>query len=298
MGSLAYVAPEQVLGGGVSPATDIYALGILLFELLTGKHPFAGLTQVQLLHRQLELPLPLLAEIQTGLPAECDELIQQATLKDPMERRLDAVSFAASYSDIALFRPHPEGAGTPEFLKSDAAVPDASHQIFVGRQRELKRLDGFLGKALSGRGQVAFVTGGPGRGKTALVSEFARQSRERNPEIIVAGGSANAFSGLGDPYLPFRDILGMLVGDIEDIWAAGRIATEQARGLWDLMPRTVDALVNHGPELIDVFIDGAELAARAAAAKIPTGQLNSLRAILLKSSGDGKNIQQTQLFEQ
>jgi serine/threonine-protein kinase len=123
MGSLAYIAPEQVLGGAVSPAADIYALGILLFELLTGKHPFAGLTQVQLLQRQLERPLPLLAEIQPGLPAECDELIQQATVKDPLERRLDAVSFAASFSDMALFPPYPESAGTPEFLKRDAAAP-------------------------------------------------------------------------------------------------------------------------------------------------------------------------------
>ena len=298
MGSLAYVAPEQVLGGAVSPETDIYALGILVFELLTGKHPFAGLTQVQLLQRQLEMPLPMLAELRAGLPAGYDELIQQATVKDPMERRLDAVSFAASFSDKDLFSPHPEGAGIPEFLNLQAAAPDAPHQIFVGRQRELTRMDGYLGKALNGRGQVAFVTGGPGRGKTALVSEFARQSRQRYPEIIVAGGSANAFSGLGDPYLPFRDILGMLTGDIEDKWAAGQIEAEHARGLWDLLPRTVDALVNHGPELIDVFIDGNELASRAAVAKIPPSQLNALRSVPQTRSGDGKNIQQTQLFEQ
>ncbi|NIP78802.1 MAG: hypothetical protein GWM90_06220, partial [Gemmatimonadetes bacterium] len=63
--------------------------------------------------------------------------------------------------------------------------------------------------ALAGQGQVVFVTGGPGRGKTALMREFARRAMEVHPDLLVAGGNCNAYSGVGDPYLPFREVLGM-----------------------------------------------------------------------------------------
>ena len=149
-----------------------------------------------------------------------------------------------------------------------------------------------------GRGQVAFVTGGPGRGKTALASEFARQTRQNHKQLVVAGGSANAFSGVGDPYLPFRDILGILTGDIEDKWAAGQITSDHARALWELLPSTVEAILNHGPDLINVFVDGKELALRASRFGMPADQLSALTDLAKKPAFDGKNIQQAQLFEQ
>ena len=62
--------------------------------------------------------------------------------------------------------------------------------VFVGREPELARLDGYLDAALAGQGQVAFVVGGPGRGKTALLRAFAERAMAAHPDLLVVGGRA------------------------------------------------------------------------------------------------------------
>lgn len=93
--------------------------------------------------------------------------------------------------------------------------------IFVGRQWQLHRLQSFLDRALASRGQVVFVTGEPGAGKTRLVREFTNRALETTPNLIVALGECNAQTGEGDAYLPFKEILGLLMGDVENKLKAG-----------------------------------------------------------------------------
>jgi DNA-binding SARP family transcriptional activator/tetratricopeptide (TPR) repeat protein len=157
----------------------------------------------------------------------------------------------------------------PPFLTGTAS-DDRPTLHFVARERELAQLDGYLAEALAGQGRTVFVTGEAGTGKTALVQAFARRAQARHTDLVVAGGNCSAYTGLGDPYLPFREILGDLTGDVESRWASGAVSTEGARRLWDLIPRAVQALLEAGPSLIDTLLDGRALAARAAAA-VPAG---------------------------
>ncbi|MEW5960834.1 MAG: BTAD domain-containing putative transcriptional regulator, partial [Chloroflexota bacterium] len=136
---------------------------------------------------------------------------------------------------------------------------------FVARERELGQLNEFLNRALAGQGQVVFVTGGPGRGKTALIQEFARRAQAAHPDLIVVGGRGNAHTGSGDPYLPFREVLALLTGDIEAQWAAGVISQEDASRLQRLLPLSVQALLDVGPDLIGTFLPGEALVKRAGA---------------------------------
>jgi tetratricopeptide (TPR) repeat protein len=138
-------------------------------------------------------------------------------------------------------------------------------QAFVARERELGRLDALLNQALASRGQVCFVTGEAGSGKTALVVEFARRAEEAHADLVVAIGNCNAHTGIGDPYLPFREILGMLTGDVEAKLAQGTTTQESATRLRGLLRWSCNALVEFGPDLIDVFVPGAGLAAKAGA---------------------------------
>jgi predicted ATPase len=134
--------------------------------------------------------------------------------------------------------------------------------VFVARNRELDSLDRHLQAALAGQGKVVFVTGEAGSGKTALLQEFIRRAQEAYADLVIAQGNCNAYTGLGDPYLPFREVLELLTGNVEAKWAAGAMTREHALRLWNTLPHTVQALVEAGPDLIGTFIPRVTLRER------------------------------------
>lgn len=110
----------------------------------------------------------------------------------------------------------------PTFLQAPGeAAPTA---LCVARERELVQLETHLIATLNGSGRIVFVTGEAGRGKTTLMAEFARRGQERFSDMVVAFGNCDAYAGSGDPYLPFRDILTLLSGDVESRWKAGALS--------------------------------------------------------------------------
>ncbi len=197
-------------------------------------------------------------------------------------------------------RPVDLAADLPPFLGEGAAT-HVERAVFVARERELAQLEEYLERALAGRGRMVFVTGEAGSGKTALVEEFSRRAQETHAELIVASGNCNAYTGVGDPYLPFREILGMLSGDVEAKWAAGVITREHARLLWNTLPLVAEILAKAGPELIGAFVPGRALVDRAATCT-PGGaewltRLNEL--VERRPTGPGlPSPQQGDLFEQ
>ncbi len=195
--------------------------------------------------------------------------------------------------------PHPPTPHPPAFLSREEEPAALERPVFVARERELARLDGYLDTALASQGRVVFVTGGPGRGKTALMREFARRAMEAHPDLLVAQGNCNAYSGVGDPYLPFREVMGMLTGDVEARWVAGAISREHARRLWAVLPLALQALVECGPSLIDTVVPGPVLLSRAAvAAPDGPGWLGQLKALVERERSGHSDLQQSALFEQ
>ncbi|MER7758564.1 serine/threonine-protein kinase [Streptomyces sp. NPDC097619] len=86
IGSPAYMAPEQAMGGAVGPYTDLYALGVVLHELLSGTVPFAGSTALGVLHRHLhELPVPV-RRLRPEVPPALEALLLRLLAKDPQHR--------------------------------------------------------------------------------------------------------------------------------------------------------------------------------------------------------------------
>src|SRR3954451_23340433 len=133
---------------------------------------------------------------------------------------------------------------------------------FVARTRELAQLHTWLQQALAGQTQVGFITGEAGTGKSALVREFARQAQERTPTLVVALGSCNAATGLGDPYLPFREVLALLTGDVDAKLAPQTLSAKNAQRLKGLLRFSGAALLEFGPDLIETFVPGGELFTR------------------------------------
>jgi DNA-binding SARP family transcriptional activator len=133
----------------------------------------------------------------------------------------------------------------------------------VARDRELARLDRALGLALAGQGRVFTVIGEAGSGKTALLGCFARRAQEHHRRLVVAGGRCGAHAGLGDPLLPFREILQALTGETDRGWPGGRGDPEHARRLLAAFPQAVAALLAEGPDLVGRLVPAGPLSARA-----------------------------------
>ena len=86
MGTPGYIAPEQMTEGGPNPASDQYALGIMLFELATGRLPFEGDDPMQVLFKHIQEPPPAPSTVKPGLPPELDNIVLRMLAKQPSER--------------------------------------------------------------------------------------------------------------------------------------------------------------------------------------------------------------------
>ncbi|MCJ7550259.1 MAG: tetratricopeptide repeat protein [Anaerolineae bacterium] len=187
----------------------------------------------------------------------------------------------------------------PTFLTEEGARSDLDRPRFVARERELAQLDAFLARALAGHGRVCFVTGGPGSGKTALMDAFALRAMEAHPDLLVVSGNCSAYSDVGDPFLPFRDAMAMLSGDVEARWDSGAITRDHAQRLWAALPLVIRALLDHGPRLLDVLVPGAALLSRAALAEQAGAPwLTRLRAQVHHPVAMSREAEQSDLFQQ
>ncbi|MBV8160244.1 MAG: protein kinase, partial [Acidimicrobiia bacterium] len=124
LGTPAYMAPEQATGGELTPATDIYAVGTVLYELLSGVLPFPeDSTPVAMLYRHVhEDPKPLL-EVAPHVPAELAEVVQQALARDPADRYRDAEVFAVALAEAAC------ATWGPGWLPASGMTPSTSGPV-------------------------------------------------------------------------------------------------------------------------------------------------------------------------
>jgi DNA-binding SARP family transcriptional activator/predicted ATPase len=172
---------------------------------------------------------------------------------------------------------------------------------FVAREREVAQLAQHLDQALAGHGRVVFIKGEPGSGKTVLADQFMQGAMDMHPTLLAVKGRCNAYTGIGDPYLPFMETIGMLSGDVETRWAGGEITGKHARRLWRVLPVVIHALLENGPDLIDRLVPGPSLLRRVRVGA-PEQEIR-LKQILHQKEIYGNQIdkdslQQVDLFEQ
>lgn len=230
---------------------------LMLLLALDGRRS-AALAQFEVCRRALAEEL----DVEPG--AETLALYEQIRTDSLTGDPLDQSDTALPESGAAWFP-------APQTVRSQVALPaflqeeeeeDSQERDFVAREQELQALERFLSTALEGKGRCVFVTGDAGSGKTHLIEEFARRAQRAHSDLVAVSGRCNAFSGIGDPYLPFREILESLTGDIESRWAAGRLDSTAARRLWQLLPQVYAELFTSAPDLIDLLIPSASLLQR------------------------------------
>jgi serine/threonine protein kinase/predicted ATPase len=190
-GTVRYMSPEQAQGRPLTGATDIFSLGIVLYEAATGKHPFATDSQTDILQaiafEQVTTPSRLNPEI----PKAFEDLLLKMLDKDP-ERRPTSTEVGAALEAIGAAL---EGIGQRRPSR------------LIGRGDELRQLRAAFESVQSGSGLIVCVSGEPGIGKTTLIEEFLAELAQRDPAPTMARGRCSELLAKAEAYLPILEAL-------------------------------------------------------------------------------------------
>ncbi|MCA9914906.1 MAG: serine/threonine-protein kinase PknK, partial [Anaerolineae bacterium] len=185
LGTPAYLAPEQIRGQVATPQSDIYALGIMTFEALTGHKPFYDVTPATVLFKQLHDPLPDITEFVPNLPPAINMFLQRATSKDPEMRYDTTLAFARDLASLIRESAPGMPSGTPTM---DVSITEAEEAIFApqnpykglrafqqadsdhffGREELIDRLLTYL-STIGDKNRFLAVVGPSGSGKSSVV---------------------------------------------------------------------------------------------------------------------------------
>ncbi len=134
LGTSLYIAPERVLGRAAGPASDIYALGCVLYELLTGRPPFTEDSALAALRRHVETPPVAPSELRAGIPPGVEHFLLEMLAKDPA-RRPAAAEVASWYGSGAWGPAEPAPVAEPvaEPAAEAASVPEHQHTAHAAR---------------------------------------------------------------------------------------------------------------------------------------------------------------------
>lgn len=101
LGTVVYMSPEQVTGRKVDHRSDIFAFGSVLYEMLSGKRPFGGETQIEIMHAILKTDPPELSQITGNIPATLDRIVRRCLEKDPDQRFQSTSDLAFALDEVA-----------------------------------------------------------------------------------------------------------------------------------------------------------------------------------------------------
>ncbi len=203
VGTVAYMPPEQALGGKVDARSDLYGLGTTLYEMVCGRPPFSGHDPVAVISQHLNTPPVAPSFHNPSLPPALNDLILKLLVKNPEDRPSSADEVLAVLETLSQQIERGEVVAPTEPV-AVTPIGRVAWGTFVGREREMEQLKGRLADALSGLGSVVMVVGDAGIGKTRLLQEFATYARLRGAQVLWGA----AYEGEATlPYGPIAEAL-------------------------------------------------------------------------------------------
>ncbi len=193
-GTPAYMAPEQVVSAHVGPEADWYAMGVMMFEALTGAVPFDGPPLQIITRKQREDPAPA-SSVASGVPADLDALCAALLRFDPDARPTGNTVLRALHGNAKS--------------RLTCALASQSHETpFVGRSAELHTLTEAFRESRDGVPATIVIEGKSGLGKSALVRHFLRRLQLEVPEVVAL--SARCHERDVEPFRAVRGIVDAL----------------------------------------------------------------------------------------
>ena len=179
VGTVAYMSPEQALGLQTEPRSDLYSLGAMLYEMVTGHPPFLGDNLVGILTQHIDTPPVAPSLINPAVPLALENLILRLLAKAP-EDRLES---AAVLKELSAIMASP---GTPPRATQDnRSLARLAGGVFVGRDQELHQLRVALHDAISGKGRLLLLVGEAGSGKTRLAEQLSTYAKITNAQVLI-----------------------------------------------------------------------------------------------------------------
>jgi serine/threonine protein kinase len=157
--------PEQAMGGEISPRSDLYSLGAMLYEMVCGRPPFVGDESVAIIGQHLNTPPVAPTWHRPDCPPALEALILRLLEKDPEKRPSSATEVREALSSVTTA---PAQASAHEEVTAPHDHDPLYRRVFVGRENELRQLQQAYDAAVSGQGGLVMVVGEPGIGKTAI----------------------------------------------------------------------------------------------------------------------------------
>jgi hypothetical protein len=205
IGTVAYMAPEQALGHAPDARNDLYAVGAMLYEMVTGRPPFVADDAVGVISQHINTAPITPSWHNPDLPRALESLILRLLAKVPEERPASAEAVRAALAAISSV--------TTGVMSTAAAVIEdkpanpldrLASGVFVGRREELGQLRAALDDAFSGRARLRMLVGEAGIGKSRTAEELATYARLRYAQVLVG----RCYEGEGAPaYWPWVQVI-------------------------------------------------------------------------------------------
>jgi serine/threonine protein kinase/tetratricopeptide (TPR) repeat protein len=197
VGTVYYLAPEQALGQDVDGRVDLYALGVMLYELTTGRLPFTADDPLAIIAQHLHAPVVPPRVHNKEIPPTLNALIVRLMSKRPEERPASAAEVMQALAHLdAVVEPFPS--------KAPSLLDSLVRSRLVGRSSELTALRERWVYAQDGHGHLVLISGEPGIGKTRLAGELIAYARLNG--ALVLQGACYEYEAT-TPYLPLIEAL-------------------------------------------------------------------------------------------
>ena len=191
LGTVAYMPPEQALGRQSEPRSDLYSLGAMLYEMLTGRPPFLGDQPLAVISQHINTPPVAPSWHNSKIPPDFEKLILQLLAKLPGDRPPSATDVRGTIERISAATLVKESVSE----KKEKSLDRLAGGVFVGRDEEMRTLRAALEETISGRTHLLILVGDAGGGKTRTAEELITYGRLRNVQTFIG----RCYEGEGAP---------------------------------------------------------------------------------------------------